>query len=142
MGARGACSMPRRNTASSSSLSLPMTTFTDSGVPMTFLPLRYWSMEAAASLPAATARTARSGPVTASPPAKTPGRFVASVFGSAAMPHLESVTCALSSGFKSTLCPMAAMTHVACIVELRAGDRHRAGAPAFIRRLPIPCAGR
>ncbi len=50
-------------------------------------------MDAAASLPAATARTARSGPVTASPPAKTPGRFVASVFGSAAMPHLERVSC-------------------------------------------------
>ena len=36
MGARGACSMPRRNTASSSSLSLPSTAFTAAGEPMTF----------------------------------------------------------------------------------------------------------
>ena len=143
----GACSMPRRKTASSSSLSLPRTTFTDSGAPMTFFPLRYWSMDAAASLPAATARTARSGPVTASPPAKTPGRFVASVFGSAAMPHFERVSCALLSGCKSTLWPMAAMTQVACTSKCESGigtGRARplaSGAPNSIRwqvRIKLP----
>ena len=44
-------------------------------------------MEMAAIRPAATARTARSAPRTASPPAKTPGRFVASVRVSTAMPR-------------------------------------------------------
>ncbi|MBA7715262.1 hypothetical protein ES703_124303 [subsurface metagenome] len=39
-------------------------------------PLRYWSMELAAILPEATASTTVLGPVTRSPPAKIPGRFV------------------------------------------------------------------
>ena len=119
-----------------------MTTFTDSGAPMTFFPLRYWSMDAAASLPAATARTARSGPVTASPPAKTPGRFVASVFGSAAMPHLDKVSCALFERLQVHALPDGGNDAGGLHLEFRAGDRHGAGAPAFIRRPQFhPLAG-
>ena len=99
-------------------------------------------MDAAASLPAATARTARSGPVTASPPANTPGRFVASVFGSAAMPHFESVSCARVQRVQVHALPDGRNDAGGLHLELRAGDRHRAGAPAFIRRPQFhPLAG-
>jgi hypothetical protein len=47
-------------------------------------------MDRAASLPAAMASTTLLGPETTSPPAKTPGRVVASVAGSTMIvPHLS-----------------------------------------------------
>ena len=52
-------------------------------------PLRYLSIAAADFRPAAQAVTTRSGPVVASPPAKTPGRDVAPVSSSTFInPHL------------------------------------------------------
>ena len=68
-------------------------------------------MEVAASIPAATAAMAIYGPLTTSPPAKTPSRLVAKVSGSAAMrPRLSSTPSASVRNDRFVFWPMAMMT--------------------------------
>ena len=102
--------MPRKISARSASSTGWNTTAAERASPITASPRRNWSIEAAAIRPAATARTARSAPSTASPPANTPGRFVASVRSSAAMPQPVTRSPSSSASERSTAWPMAAIT--------------------------------
>ena len=95
-------------------------------------PSRYRPMEMAASRPAATAPMAIQGPVTTSPPAKTPAREVARVSGSVSIrPRgVRLMPSAAVINFKSAFWPMAMMTTSASRVLRRSSKYVGAKRPA------------
>ena len=98
------------------------------------LPRRYASMARAAARPAPMARITVAAPVTASPPAKTPGREVAPCASASIQPR-RSVRSPFGGGGDQRVGRRAERhhDHVAREVELRAGFRHGRPAAALVR---------
>ncbi len=73
-------------------------------------PPRYLSIETAAFLPAAIESIIEAGPVTASPPANIPGKFVSRVFESTQTVLFSVILTSLGNDVRSGDWPMAAIT--------------------------------
>ncbi len=109
-------------------------------------PFKKREIEMAASLPALTAATTVAGPVTMSPPAKTPGTAVAKVTESTVrFPHLLMLKSSfLGRKERSTSCPIAGITEstlrVICDPSMGTGRRLplSSGSPSSMRMHSIP----